>query len=85
MELGSLVSFGALDVPKVLGEFHQTYPFVRLKLQQSQTGSMAYLSAISDGSLDLALVSAPDRSPARIEMRLLSRSRCCSCVGPTII
>ena len=30
------------------------------------------LSAIADGSLDLALVSAPDRFPARIEMRLLS-------------
>jgi DNA-binding transcriptional LysR family regulator len=34
---------------------------------------MAYLSAIADGSLDLALVSAPDRFPARIDMRLLSK------------
>jgi DNA-binding transcriptional LysR family regulator len=33
---------------------------------------MAYLSAIADGSLDLALVSAPDRFPARVDMRLLS-------------
>ena len=72
VELGSLVSFGALDVPKVLGEFHRNYPFVRIKLRQSPTGSMAYLSAIADGSLDLALVSAPDRFPARIEMRMLS-------------
>jgi DNA-binding transcriptional LysR family regulator len=72
VELGSLVSFGALDVPRVLGDFHRAYPFVRVKLRQSQTGSMTYLSAIADGSLDLALVSAPDRFPARIEMRLLS-------------
>jgi DNA-binding transcriptional LysR family regulator len=72
VELGSLISFGALDVPRVLGEFHRTYPYVRIRLRQSQTGSMAYLSAIADGSLDLALVSAPDRFPARIEMRLLS-------------
>ena len=71
VELGSLVSFGALDVPKVLGEFHRKYPLVRIRLRQSQTGSMAYLSAIADGSLDLALVSAPDRFPASIEMRML--------------
>lgn len=72
VELGSLIAFGALDVPGVLGEFHRTYPLVRIQLRQSQTGSMAYLSAIADGSLDLALVSAPDRFPARVEMQLLS-------------
>src|SRR5262245_57918563 len=72
VELGSLIAFGALDVPRVLGEFHRDYPFVRIRLRQSQTGSMTYLSAIADGSLDLALGSAPDRFPARIEMRLLS-------------
>jgi DNA-binding transcriptional LysR family regulator len=73
VDLGSLVSFGALDVPRVLGEFHRNYPFVRIRLRQSQTGSTAYLSAIADGSLDLALISAPDRFPARIEMRMLSQ------------
>jgi DNA-binding transcriptional LysR family regulator len=72
IDLGSLISFGRLDVPKVLGEFHRSYPFVRIKLRQSQTGSSAYLSAIADGSLDLALVSAPDRFPAGVEMQLLS-------------
>ena len=72
VELGSLITFGALDVPRVLGDFHRNYPFVRIRLRQSQTGSMTYLSAIADGSLDLALVSAPDRFPAGIEMRLLS-------------
>jgi DNA-binding transcriptional LysR family regulator len=73
VEFGSLVTFGMLDVPKVLGEFHRDYPFVRIRLRQSQTGSIAYLSAIADGSLDLALVSAPDRFPAGIEMRMLSQ------------
>ena len=73
VEFGSLISFGALDVPKILGEFHRTYPFVRIRLRQSQTGSMPYLSAVADGSLDLALVSAPDRFPAGIELRPLSQ------------
>jgi DNA-binding transcriptional LysR family regulator len=73
VEIGSLISFGALDVPKILGEFHRTYPFVLIRLRQSQTGSMPYLSAIADGSLDLAFVSAPDRFPADIDLRLMSQ------------
>ena len=73
VDLESLVSFGALDVPSVLGEFHRTYPLVRIRLRQSQTGSTSYLSAIADGSLDLALISAPARFPDRIEMRMLSQ------------
>lgn len=71
VDLGSLISFGTLDVPKVLGEFHRTYPFVQIRLRQSQTGSAAYLSAIAEGSLDLALVSAPDRFPPRVQMQLM--------------
>ena len=34
-------------------------------------GASAYLSALVEGSLDVALVSAPDRLPAQLEMRLL--------------
>ncbi len=71
VDLGSLISFGTLDVPKMLGDFHREYPLVRIRLRQSQIGSIAYLSAITDGSLDLALVSAPDRFPARVQMQLL--------------
>jgi DNA-binding transcriptional LysR family regulator len=73
VDVGSIVSFGMLDVPKVLGDFHRTYPYVRIRLRQSQTGSIAYLSAIADGSLDLAFVSAPDRFPARLQMHLLTQ------------
>lgn len=71
VDLGALITFGPLDVPRVLGQFHQDYPLVQIRLRQSQTGSSAYLSAIADGTLDLALVSAPDRFPASIHMRLL--------------
>jgi DNA-binding transcriptional LysR family regulator len=73
VELGSLISFGAVDVPKVLGEFHRNYPFVRIRLRHTSSGSMKYLSSIADGSLDLAFISAPDRFPTNVEMRLLSR------------
>jgi DNA-binding transcriptional LysR family regulator len=35
VDLGSLIAFGRLDAPKVLGEFHRIYPFVRIELRQS--------------------------------------------------
>jgi DNA-binding transcriptional LysR family regulator len=71
VQVGSLISFGALDVPKILGEFRRTYPFVQIVLRLSPKGSMPHLAAVAAGSLDLAFVSAPDRFPAGIDMRLL--------------
>jgi DNA-binding transcriptional LysR family regulator len=73
VEFGSLVSFGRLDVPKVLGEFHRHHPLVRIRLHQAPFGSKAYLSSIADGSLDLALISAPDRFPSDLDMQPLSQ------------
>ncbi|BBY27047.1 LysR family transcriptional regulator [Mycolicibacterium sediminis] len=75
VEFGSLVTFGALDVPKVLGDFHAAHPFVRIRLRLSQSGSSSYLASIADGSLDLALVSAPDRYPAGIDLHLLAQEQ----------
>jgi len=57
VEFGSLISYGPMNVAQVLGEFHREHPFVRLRLQLNQSGASAYLSALVDGSLDLALVS----------------------------
>src|SRR5215212_2227962 len=34
VDLGSLISFGKLDVPSVLGEFHRRHPQVRIRLRQ---------------------------------------------------
>jgi DNA-binding transcriptional LysR family regulator len=71
VEFGSLISFGPLDVPAALGEFHRAHPHVRLRLRLSQSGASAYLTALTEGSLDLALVSAPNRFPAQLELRPL--------------
>ena len=75
VEFGSLVTFGAIDVPKVLGDFHAAHPHVRIRLLLSQTGSSSYMTSIADGSLDLALVSAPDRFPPSIDLHLLAREQ----------
>jgi DNA-binding transcriptional LysR family regulator len=72
VDFGSLVTFGKLDVAKVLGEFHEAHPFVRIALRLSQTGSSSYMSSIADGSLDLALVSAPNRLPPGIDMQVIA-------------
>lgn len=74
IDFGLLVSCGHVNLPKVLGEFHRDYPLVRIRLQQrqSQLGMTACLSAIADGALDLAMVSAPDFFPPGIDMRLIS-------------
>lgn len=63
VEFGSLISFGPMDVPRALGDFHRAHPFVRLRLRLSQAGASSYLGALIEGSLDLALVSVPDRFP----------------------
>ncbi|GAS96390.1 LysR family transcriptional regulator [Mycolicibacterium canariasense] len=71
VEFGSLISFGPLDVPGALGEFHRAHPHVRLRLRLSQSGASAYLAALTEGSLDLALVSMPNRFPAQLDLHPL--------------
>lgn len=71
VEFGSLIAFGPLDVAAALGQFHRDHPHVRLRLHLSQSGASAYLSALTEGSLDLALVSVPERFPPSLNMRLL--------------
>ncbi|MGV0743351.1 LysR family transcriptional regulator [Mycolicibacterium sp. XJ870] len=72
VDFGSLVTFGALDVTGVLGRFHRDHPHVRLRVRLSQAGSSAYLTEIAGGTLDLALISAPDRFPSGVDMRELA-------------
>ncbi|TDO09104.1 DNA-binding transcriptional LysR family regulator [Mycobacterium sp. BK086] len=71
VNLGVLLSFGPLDYVKALGDFVEENPRVRLRSHLSTTGSWAYLPALIDGSLDLALISAPQRFPQQLEMNLL--------------
>lgn len=71
VEFGSLIAFGPLDVAQALGDFHRDHPHVRLRLRLSQTGASTYLSALLEGSLDVALVSVPDRFPTALTMRKL--------------
>src|SRR6201996_2270773 len=71
--LGTLMSWGTLDLPAALEEFRSANPLVTVRLRQSMTGSAGHLTAIADGQMDLALVSLnASRSPL-IELKELMR------------
>jgi DNA-binding transcriptional LysR family regulator len=63
--LGTLMSWGSLDLAAVLEEFRRVHPMVTVHLRQSLTGSAGHLDAIADGKMDLALVSISS-SPSRL-------------------
>ncbi len=67
--LGTLMSWGALDLPAALEEFRRLHPLVTVRLRQSLTGSAGHLDAIANGQMDLALVSVP--SPPSEQIALL--------------
>ena len=67
--VGTMLSTGPLDLPGVLGRFHQTNPGVTVKLRMSASGSAGLAREVLDGSLDLAVVSLPGPAPAGLSLR----------------
>jgi DNA-binding transcriptional LysR family regulator len=70
--LGTLMSWGALDLAAVLEEFRRLHPMVTVQLRQSLTGSAGHLDAIADGKMDLALVSLFSSPSRRVAVRELT-------------
>src|ERR1700743_3657302 len=69
--LGTLMSWGTLDLPAALEEFRRSNPLVTVRLRQSLTGSAGHLTAIADGQMDLALVSITAPGSPLVAMREL--------------
>ncbi|MCV7031409.1 LysR family transcriptional regulator [Mycobacterium sherrisii] len=69
--LGTLMSWGGLNLAAVLEEFRRVHPLVSVRLRQSQTGSAGHLQAIADGRMDLALVSLSSAPSRRVVVREL--------------
>ncbi|MGA7054652.1 MAG: LysR family transcriptional regulator [Mycobacterium sp.] len=63
--LGTLMSWGTLNLPTALEEFRRLHPLVTVRLRQSLAGSAGHLAAIADGKMDLALVSTAS-SPSQL-------------------
>ena len=64
VDVGTMMSSGPIDLPEALGRFHRAHPLVSVRLRQNVSGSAGHLAAIVEGSLDVALVAAPNNRPA---------------------
>jgi DNA-binding transcriptional LysR family regulator len=71
--LGTLMSWGTLNLPAALDEFRSANPLVNVRLRQSITGSAGHLTAIADGQMDLALVSITSPGSQLVTLRELMR------------
>lgn len=72
LSVGTMISTGPVDVPEVLGRFHQAHPAVLVRLWQAPGGSSDMARAVADGTLDLALLSLPGEPPAGVELRQIA-------------
>jgi DNA-binding transcriptional LysR family regulator len=70
--LGTLMSWGTLNLAAALEEFRRVNPLVTVRLRQSLTGSAGHLDAIADGRMDLALVSISSAPSRLIVLRELT-------------
>jgi DNA-binding transcriptional LysR family regulator len=70
--LGTLMSWGAVNLPAALAQFGRRNPLVTVLLRQSLTGSAGHLTAIADGQMDLALVSITEPPSPLIALRELT-------------
>ncbi|GAB3575021.1 LysR family transcriptional regulator [Amycolatopsis endophytica] len=70
--MGSLLSTGRVDVPRLLGRFSRRHPRAAVRLQYSPTGSAGHVRAVLDGTMDLALASVPGRAPAGLAHEIVS-------------
>lgn len=73
VEVGTLMSSGALDLPAALGRFHRRHPLVNVRLRQSPAGSAGHIAEVADGTLDLALISIPGRPSPLVDVWQLAR------------
>jgi len=72
LTVGTLTSTGSVDLPELLGRFHDTHPRVAVHLRQSAAGSAGLARQVIAGELDLALVGLPGQPPPGLQLQPLS-------------
>ncbi|MEV7471961.1 LysR family transcriptional regulator [Streptomyces kronopolitis] len=75
LRIGGMTANGPLDIPALLGRYHELHPDVDLSLQMSPAGSAGHLQRLLTGDLDAAFVSPIGRLPAGLEARQLASAR----------
>jgi DNA-binding transcriptional LysR family regulator len=71
LRIGTMTSVATLDLPPLLGAFHQQYPLVDIHVRVSMSGSTGLAEDIRHGRLDLALLGLPESELAGLTTRLL--------------
>ena len=73
LSVGTMISTGTIDLPGLLGRFHQAHPAVLVRLRTLPSGSVDLARAVTDGTLDLALLSLPGEPPAGLQVQQLAQ------------
>ena len=70
-----MTTSGLIDVPALVGHFHQQHPNVAMRLRTVPSGSAGLGEAVLRGTLDVAFLSLTGRPPAGLRWRELDTSR----------
>jgi DNA-binding transcriptional LysR family regulator len=73
LSVGTMISTGTIDLPGLLGRFHEAHPAVLVRLRTLPSGSVDLARAVADGTLDLALLSLPGMPPAGLQVQQLAQ------------
>jgi DNA-binding transcriptional LysR family regulator len=73
LSIGTMISTGTIDLPGLLGRFHEAHPAVLVRLRTLPSGSVDLARAVADGTLDLALLSLPGMPPAGLQVQQLAQ------------
>lgn len=72
LRIGTLSALASLiDVPALLGRFHERHPAVHIQLVTNPHGSSGFVKQLVAGELDVALVSLPGGIPPQVTEHLV--------------
>jgi DNA-binding transcriptional LysR family regulator len=72
LSIGTMISTASVDVPALLGRFHEQHPGVLVRLRVMPGGSADLAREVVSGGLDLALLSLPGDAPPGLTVRQLA-------------
>ena len=73
LSIGTMISTGSIDVPSLLGRFHEQHPAVLVRLRVMPGGSADLAREVASGGLDLALLSLPGDAPPGLTVQPLAQ------------
>lgn len=71
LRIGMMTSVSLIDIPALMGRFHERYPGIDLRLTAAPGGSSTLAEAVAEGTYDMAFVSLPGLPPDGVALREL--------------